>query len=291
MKNTWLKRGLVALGLLAIWTTLALAAAPPSKPAIVLTAFGTSTEAADTYKFFEKKVRERFPGYEIHWAYTSKIIRQKLKEERQIVLKDLSQVLRELKEAGVSKAAIQSLHIVPGEEWEKKVVAASRQVPGLKVALGEPLLSSRKDRERLVKALAKMFPRDLGKTAVVVVGHGSPSPRGEKEYVALEELLRSRYGNVFLGVVEGKPSAQEALEKVKRSGVSEVLFVPLFFVAGDHMQNDIMGDNPESWKSQLLAQKPYVIQAVPKGLGYHEDIAAIYLDHLSKALMTLEAKR
>ena len=49
----------------------ALHAASTAKPAIVLAAFGTTTEAFDTYSYFEKKVKERSPDYEIRWAFTS----------------------------------------------------------------------------------------------------------------------------------------------------------------------------------------------------------------------------
>ena len=86
------------------------------------------------------------------------------------------------------------------------------------MALGKPLLSSEKDQELVLQALGKVFPQDLKKTAVVLVGHGSPSPQGEQAYLALEKLLRSRYPgqNVYLGVVEGKPDRDAALAQVRR---------------------------------------------------------------------------
>ena len=103
----------------SIFLVTAAAAAP--KPAIVLVAFGTSTKAFETYKYFENKIKERFPDHEIRWAYTSKIVREKLKEEEQRELPDLEQTLADLKAKGVTQVAVQSLHVVPGEEWEKKV--------------------------------------------------------------------------------------------------------------------------------------------------------------------------
>ena len=120
----------------------ALHAASTAKPAIVLAAFGTTTEAFDTYNHFEQKVKERFPGYEIRWAFTSRKVRHKVAKEKGQQLNDLPTTLKALKAAGFSRVAIQSLHIVPGEEWDKKVVQVSREIPGLKVALGKPLLSS-----------------------------------------------------------------------------------------------------------------------------------------------------
>jgi len=259
-------------------------AATGERPAIVLTAFGTSTAAADTYKNIEKLVKDRFPGYDVRWAFTSKKIREKLRQESGQDLKNLSQTLGDLKAAGVKRVAVQSLHVVPGEEW-KEMVKESRQVPGLKVALGKPLLSTEADQRRVLDALAKTFPGDLQKNAVVLVGHGSPDPAGEATYKSFGGLVRARFPkkNVFLGVIEGKPSGKAALDAVKCSPAAAVQFVPLLVVAGDHMMNDIMGDEPDSWKSQLLAHRQYQIES-SKGLGYQDAVVAVFLNHLENAL-------
>ena len=66
-------RNFCACGLLVLWLVLGLqAAAWAQEPAIVLTAFGTTTNAFSTYQNIENQVKERFPGHEIRWAYTSK---------------------------------------------------------------------------------------------------------------------------------------------------------------------------------------------------------------------------
>jgi sirohydrochlorin cobaltochelatase len=264
-------------------------AASTKDPAIVLVAFGTSTVAFETYHHFEMEVKKRFPDREIRWAFTSQKIRHKLAQEKGQKLNDLPTTLKSLKAAGYSKAAIQSLHIVPGEEWEKKVVEESRKIPGLKVALGKPLLSSSQDREQVLQALAQTFPKDLTHNAVVLVAHGSPSPEGTAAYVAFNRLLRSQYPNqnVFLGTVEGKPTKQEVLEAVKQTSADTVFLRPFFFVAGEHVANDILGDDPESWKSELLKQKSYRIEGITKGLGYQDGIVAIYLAHLAQAMKSL----
>jgi sirohydrochlorin cobaltochelatase len=283
-KSAWL---FLLLLIMVISAPGALGAASTAKPAIVLAAFGTSTAAFDTYGHFEPKVRERFPGYEIRWAFTSRKVRQKLAQEKGKQLNDLATTLRELKAAGYSRVAIQSLHIVPGEEWDKKIVQISREIPGLKVALGKPLLSSKEDQERVLQAVAQTFPQDLKDTAVVLMAHGSPVQEGEKAYLAFDRLLRSRYQNVFLGAVEHKPAKEEAFEAVKRANPAAVVLMPFMFVAGEHVAKDMLGDDPESWKSELLKQKAYRIEGITKGLGYQDGIIAIYLDHLAQALKSL----
>jgi sirohydrochlorin cobaltochelatase len=280
-----------AVAVLGCLFFLAGAVAAADKPAIVLVAFGTSTKAFDTYKNFEAKVKERFPDHEIRWAYTSKIVREKLKEEQQRDLPDLTQTLADLKAKGVTQVAIQSLHIVPGEEWQKKVVDC-QETPGLKIALGKPLLSSLPDRQRVLQALAKDFPADFKENAVLLVGHGSPSPAGMREYLSLYTLMlaKLRGKNVFFGVIEGQPEIKNALAAVKKSSASKVTIVPFLFVAGEHFENDVMGDK-DSLKSDLLAAKPYEIQAVDRGLGYNDGVIQVYLDHLAAALDTFVEKK
>ena len=284
VKFRWLWLLLMFLLLSTPWT---LNAASTGKPAIVLAAFGTTTEAFDTYKHFEEKVKARFPDYEIRWAFTSHKVRHKVAQEKGQQLNDLGTTLRELKAAGFTRVVIQSLHIVPGEEWEKKIVEVSREIPGLKVALGKPLLSSKQDQEQTLRTVAQTFPKDLKDTAVVLMAHGSPAPKGEKAYLAFERLLRARYQNVFLGTVEGKPTKEEAFEAVKKSNVATVVLMPFMFVAGEHVAKDMLGDDPASWKSELLKQKAYHIEGITKGLGYQDGIVDIYLDHLAQAIKGL----
>ena len=177
IKVKWLRLLLMLSMLSTPWT---LHTAATAKPAIVLAAFGTSTEAFETYHHFEEKVKERFPDYEIRWAFTSRKVRHKLAQEKGQKLNDLPTTLRELQADGYTRVAVQSLHIVPGKEWEKKVVAESRKIPGLKVALGKPLLSSEKDQQQVLEALAQTFPKDLKDKAVLLVAHGSPRRRGNR---------------------------------------------------------------------------------------------------------------
>ena len=285
MKFSWLWLVLILSVVSTPWT---LNAAAPAKPAIVLAAFGTTTSAFPTYKNIETQVKERFPGYEIRWAFTSKMVRHKVRQEQHQELKSLPEVLQDLKTAGFTKIAVQSLHLAPGKEWEG-VVKQSREVPGLTVAVGKPLLSSKADEVGTIKALSQEFPADLQKTAVVLVGHGSRDPKAQATYASFAQLLRSRYPEkVFFGLVEfEKPGKEEVLQEVKRSGVTSVVFIPFLLVAGDHVQHDILGNGPESWKSGLLKMGNYRVEGITKGLGYQQGIVNIYLDHLAQALKSL----
>ena len=287
IKFRWLWLALILSIISAPWT---LNAAATAKPAIVLAAFGTTTNAFPTYDKIDKQAKERFPGYEIRWAFTSNKVRHKVKEEQHKELKSLSEVLQDLKNAGYTKIAVQPFLLAPGKEWEEKVVKQSAEVSGLTVAVGKPLLNDKADMMKVINLLSKQFPSDLKKNAVVLVGHGSPDPKAQATNDSFAQLLHSRYpaGNVFIGSVEfEKPGKEEVLQEVKRSGATSVKIIPFLLVAGDHVQNDILGNGPESWKSELLKMGNYQIDGVRHGLGEQPGIVNIFLEHLAQALKGL----
>jgi sirohydrochlorin cobaltochelatase len=111
----WLPILLLVLGLAPDSPAIAGA----GEPALVLSAFGTSTAGFDTYRHIEDQVKERFPGHEIRWAFTSGKVRRKVAKEQGKELKALPQTLKELKAAGFTRVAVQSLHVVPGAEWQE----------------------------------------------------------------------------------------------------------------------------------------------------------------------------
>jgi sirohydrochlorin cobaltochelatase len=125
------------------------------------------------------------------------------------------------------------------------------------------------------------------------VGHGSPSPAGTREYLSLYTLILAKFRdkNIYFGTIEGQPPMKPALAALKKSPAGKITIVPLLFVAGEHFINDIMGDKEGSIKSELLAAKPYEIQAIDKGLGYNDGIIPIYQDHLTEALHTFIEKK
>ena len=60
------------------------------------------------------------------------------------------------------------------------------------------------------------------------------------------------YANAFVGTVEGEPeetSVDEVISAVADKGYKNVVLRPLMVVAGDHANNDMAGDDEDSWKS------------------------------------------
>jgi sirohydrochlorin cobaltochelatase len=57
--------------------------------------------------------------------------------------------------------------------------------------------------------------------------------------------------------------------------------MPLMVVAGDHANNDMAGDEEDSWKSQFEAEG-YSVECVLEGLGQQPEIQQMYVEHLQK---------
>ena len=79
------------------------------------------------------------------------------------------------------------------------------------------------------------------------------------------------YDNVFIGTVEGKPeetACENVIEAVKAAGYTKVILRPLMVVAGDHANNDMAGEDADSWLSQFKASGAFdSIDCQIAGLG------------------------
>ena len=249
--------------------------------AIVPVAFGTLTKARDTYEFFEERLRKQFPGENILWAFSSKKLRTQIEKEG-ISWKSPENVLKTLKREGYKSVVLQSLHIVPGIEFEK--VANAAKASRLNVSVGVPLLSSEIDCYRTLDALSGSIP-DPADCLTVIVGHGTVHSGAGAVYMQFEEFVTSRYPkNVYVSMVDGVPSRESTLEKIKKAGLHKIKFIPLMFVAGEHIMNDVLGNYNDSWKAHLGG---YEIDGSEKGLGFNEEILEIYFDHLKDAMEKL----
>ena len=57
---------------------------------------------------------------------------------------------------------------------------------------------------------------------------------------------------------------------------------PLMIVAGDHAQNDLAGDDADSWKSRLEGEG-YGVEPHLTGLGELDAVADIFISHCREA--------
>jgi len=252
-------------------------ASAQGRPAIVMTAFGTSVEEArKVFEHIDRQARQRYPEYDLRWAFTSQFIIDKLKK-RGVVTYSVNEVIAQLREQGQTQVVFQSLHIAPGQEY-RSVLAADTS--GLQVSYGNALLASDQDIDRVIDALgAHINPEQ----PTVVVAHGNDKyPQFNERIEVFAARIESAYPRLVVASVEGSPGL-DPLQRVKRLQPREVNFIPLMIVAGDHILNDVLGDDSDSWKNIIAA--PQAI--LSPSLGWNDRILEIYFDHLDRALSEL----
>jgi len=299
----------IALGLAAL---IAVAFVVPSygamdrpakeDPAILLVVFGTSyPEAQAAYENIERVYREEFPQAEVRIAFTSDYIRRKLLDRDNVTIDNPLTALAHLNDEGYTDVVVQSLHVIPGEEFHDlaNIVESVRGIEGKfgfrNLVLGEPLLMNFVDYRNVSRALASQFeqnttgtertphssPRDAGQMAVIYMGHGTEHS-ANSAYSQMANILAEDHENVFLGTVEGYPGYDEVLASLNESGVKKARLIPFMVVAGDHALNDLTGNESESWKS-MLEKEGFEIDYNLLGMGENDGIVEIFVGHTKEA--------
>ncbi len=244
---------------------------------IVLTAFGTTSSALTTYDFMDKIIREEFPGHEILWGFSSRMVRDRLRHKKKLEFLHPHEILRALSEQGHTWAVVQSMHLLCGHEFFRMLEEVS--VLPIRTSIGLPLLSSYEDYHALAKALG--FDGVSADEAVVLVGHGTDHPSWST-YPALENILREAYGQgIYVGVVEGHPSQEQVIEAVVKTGVRKVRLIPLMLVAGVHFIEDLCGDE-DSWKA-AFEEAGLQVDVEAEGIGTRKEVVQIFIDHIREA--------
>jgi sirohydrochlorin cobaltochelatase len=251
-------------------------------PAIVLVAFGTTSDKGrEVFDVILQAARERYPQHDIHLAFTSKIVVERLRG-RGIAVADLPETLAELQARGHRQAVLQSLMIVPGQ---KHAEIAEVPTGDLQVAYGQPLLAGPEDIDAVVAAVEPDIAADR---PTVFVTHGN-GQYGQYNRALLEfaEAVETRFASAVACSVEGQPGlAKLALAREQSQASGAVHFVPLMLVAGDHIENDVLGDDPDSWKNLVGAP----IASCAKPLGYNRAILEIFFQHLDAAMTALQGE-
>lgn len=255
-----------------------------NKKAILVVSFGTSYENTrnKTIGAVETKIRAKFSGFDVFRAFTSGMIIRKLRKDG-VYVDTVAEALTKLALMGYTEVYCQPTHIMPGEEYDDLCRDAKMFEDSFSVLkIGSPLLACTDDYMQLIDALSDEIKQD-SKTAVVFMGHGT-THWANCVYPALQFWLKkTNYTNVFVGTVEGFPTLDDVIEQLQKGSYDNVILMPLMLVAGDHAQNDMAGDDDDSWKS-ILSDMKYEVEAKLKGLGEYGRIQDMYVKHLSKII-------
>ncbi|MBO6129698.1 MAG: sirohydrochlorin cobaltochelatase [Pseudobutyrivibrio sp.] len=275
---------------------------------ILVVSFGTSfndSRVADIGGV-EKAIAAAYPDWSVRRAFTSQIIINHIQARDDEKIDNVEQALDRAVANGVKNLVVQPTHLMHGAEYDDLVAAVegySDKFESVKIA--EPLLGQvgadaseiNSDKENVAKAIVAEAVSDAGLesldkaeedgTAFVFMGHGT-SHNAKVTYSQMQtQMDELGYKNVFIGTVEGEPeetSVENIIAAVKDAGYTKVVLRPLMVVAGDHANNDMAGDDEDSWKSMFEADGSFEsIECQIAGLGEIADVQAIYVAHTAEA--------
>jgi len=255
------------------------------KKALLVISFGTSYQETCEKNIvaWERDLAASCPDRTLFRAFTSGMIIRKLKQRDNLHIDTPLQALQKLAALGYQDVAIQSLHIINGDEYEKIV----REVQSMRsrftrLTLGSPLLSGHEDYVALLAALRQQMPALGGREKVVFMGHGA-SHHAFSAYACLDHMMTVQGFPARVGAVESYPEVDILIDAMKAERIAAVHLMPLMLVAGDHAINDMASDDEDSWKTQFSKAG---IPATPwlSGLGENPAIRAMFVEHLQRAL-------
>lgn len=260
---------------------------PEAKKVLLVTSFGTSYNDNRDLSIgsIEKALTDAYPEYEMRRAFTSQIIIDKLKKRDGIEIDNVTQAMDRLVADGVKEVVIQPTHVMSGFEYDdivKEVSPYQEKFDSFK--MGSPLLITDEDYQELASVIAEETKEyDTDGSAVVFMGHGTEH-EANAAYARLQKVLtEGGYSRYFIGTVEAEPSLEDVLALVQASGAKKVTLLPLMIVAGDHANNDMAGDEDDSWKS-VFEKAGFEVECVLKGLGQYPGIQKMFVDHVAKTI-------
>ncbi len=257
------------------------------KKAVLVVSFGTSYNESreKTIGSIEKKIAEAFPDYDQRRAFTSQTIIDKIAKRDNEKIDNVKEAMEKLIDEGYGSLIVQPTHVMNGEEYdEMKEITKPFEKNFVSIKYGKPLLTSDDDYKDVIDAVAKDIPQLSDKThAVVFMGHGT-NHFANATYSALDYRFKAEeYENAFVGTVEGYPDLEKIKKDLENFKPQKVTLIPLMIVAGDHANNDMAGDEDDSWKTQLK-KEGYEVECVLKGLGEYQGIQDMFVAHCKNAL-------
>ncbi|OEU71481.1 MAG: cobalt chelatase [Desulfovibrio sp. S3730MH75] len=263
------------------------------KKGILLAAHGSSNSAANSaLDYLLNKVAAEYPNIPIQKAYTSNHILKALSKQGKHS-PSIKGTLKEMNDEGITHIVIQSLHVIPGSEFENITLIISdidcEDYTFKKAITGQPLLTNIQEIDEVSDIILTALPeRDPENDALILVAHGSRhSENGSNIYKNFKYALEAKDKNAYMGRLNSQDDIVKIAAKIEASGQKKAFLLPLLFGAGNHVQKDMAGDHEESWKN-IVSSKG--IEAIPviRGIGEFDIFANRWMDNLRNAIKKLD---
>ena len=276
---------------------------------ILVVSFGTSfnDSRAEDIGGVEKALQAAYPDWSVRRAFTAQIIINHVQARDDEKIDNMEQALERAVDNGVKNLVVQPTHLMHGAEYDELSETVGKYKDKFEsVKIAEPLLGEvgadataiNADKEAVAKAITDEAVKTANYdsvdaaaedgTAFVFMGHGTSHVANVSYDQMQTQMEQLGYDNVFIGTVEGEPedtSCEAVIEKLKEAGYKKVILRPLMVVAGDHANNDMAGDDDDSWKSQFEASGAFdSIDTQIAGLGEIQAIQQLYVAHTQAAI-------
>lgn len=277
----------IAVLLAALTVAAPLACAKKPKPVILAVSFGTSYNDSreKTIGAIEEALKKAYPNYEVRRAFTAQIVIDKLKSRDNLAIDNVKEAMDRLVKDGVKEVIIQPTHIMSGYEYDdvvKEIEAYKDKFDSLKIA--KTMLTEDSDFDAMVKMI-KESTKDYNVegSAIVYMGHGTEHKANDTYAKLQKKLTEAGMGNYFVGTVEAAPTVEDVIDAVKADGYKKVVLIPFMIVCGDHANNDMAGDEEDSWKS-IFEAEGFEVECVLRGLGENADVQQLVVKHCGEVI-------
>ncbi|MBQ9045872.1 MAG: sirohydrochlorin cobaltochelatase [Oscillospiraceae bacterium] len=258
---------------------------------LLVVSFGTSFNDSRrlTIGGIEQSLADAFSDWSVRRGFTSQIIIDHVKSRDGVQIDNVTAALDRAVDNGVKTLVVQPTHLMHGFEYNDLAEELSTYADAFdQIVMGEPLLTSDEDFAAVADIIVKATEQyDDGETAICFMGHGTEAESNEVYARMQQVLIDAGHENYFIGTVEAEPSVDDVLAMVQAGDYTKVVLRPLMIVAGDHANNDMAGDDEDSWKS-IFEAAGYDVTCVLEGLGQLPEIQAIFVQHAKAAMENLK---
>ena len=270
-----------------------------NKDAIVVTSFGTTFKETreKTIEATVRDIKAANPGVKVVTTFTSHIIIDRIAKNEGVKYPTPEEALTQLKADGYSRVALVSLDVIPGMEYSYvKAVFHEYKEQFKTMTCGTSLMYWQGQEEQpdditeFIQAVSSQFPKMGKDEALLLMAHGTPHISNAYYAVIQAKLDALGYKNVYVYTVEGWPSLEDVIPKLKANKIKRVTLMPIMMVAGDHAHNDMAGKDADSHKS-ILESEGYKVDAYLHGLGENEMIRDMYVERANDAWAALQGDK
>ena len=259
---------------------------------LLVLSFGTSFNDSRrlTIGAVEDAIDEALPEeWSVRRGFTANIVIDHVESRDGIHIDDINEALDRAVDNGVRNLVVQPTHLMNGIEYDEIMGKLAEYADAFEhVAVGEPLLTSDEDFDKVADAIVEATKEyDDGETAICFMGHGTEA-ESNQVYQKMQDVLTGKgMEHYYVGTVEASPSLDDVLAAVQAGEYKRVVLRPLMVVAGDHANNDMAGDEEGTWKTAFEGAG-YEVVTVLEGLGQIPAVQELYVAHAQAAVDSLQ---